>query len=244
MAVSKEEWLTNLRRAAAHFEVEHGSAATDGRWLTAYESRLSALIWRAAALAIQQGFIEHRLNLGAGALDLARLMRAEVMAVADDLEPSRDETSDFRKAEVITDLLTALLDGVGVMEGWTGADPQEPPFTALRGYELGRTEVALSLAESGHWEQIAKWQATQGGRPKGYRQQWRLDIAEPLQSWIDADPSGQIISLMNQMHDWLDDYRVGRKGFDRPDFESLRVAIREMHKQGLICHPRWATPTP
>lgn len=244
MAVSKEEWLKNLRRVSEECEEEHDSAATDGRWLAAYESRLSGLIWRAAALAIQHDFIDYRLNLGAGALDLARLLRAEIMAVADDLEPSQVETSAFRKSEIIIDLLTALLDGVGVMEAWTGADLKEPPFTALRGFELGRAEVALSLAESGHWEQVAKWEATQIGRPKGYRQQWRLDIARALQSWIDADPSGQIISLMNQMHHWLDDYRVGRKGFDRPDFESLRVVIREMHRQGLICHPRWPKPTP
>lgn len=243
MAVSKEEWLKNLRRAAVHFEEEHDSAADKGRWLAAYESRLSGLIWRAAALAIQHGFIEHQLNLGAGALDLARLMRAEIISVADDLEPSRDETSDFRKAEIITDLLSALLDGVGVMKAWTGADSKEPPFTALRGFELGRAEVALSLAESGHWEQVAAWSNRRVGRDKGYREPWRLAIAPTLQGWIDADPKATIKALILQMEQWIAEYGRHEKNFHAPDLESLRPALRAMHNQGLIHHPRWPRPT-
>lgn len=242
VAVSKEEWLKNLRRVSAHCEDEHDSAATDGRWLAAYENRLSGLIWRTAALAIQQGLIDHRLNLGAGALDLARLMRAEVMRVADDFELSRDETSPFRKAEIITDLLSALLDGVGVMEAWTGADPQESPFTALRGFELGRAEVGLSLAEQGHWEQVAAWSNRRVGRDKGYREPWRVAIAPVLQEWIDADPKAKIKALTIKMSDWLEAYGKHEKGFHAPDLESLRPAMRAMHDQGLIMHPRWSPP--
>lgn len=241
--MSKEHWLKNLRRAALHFEGEFESAATSGRWLSAYESRLSGLIWRAAALAIQHSFVDHRLNLGTEALDLARLMRAEVMAVADDLEPSRDETSPFRKAEIVIDLLSALLDGVGVMEAWKGTSPEEPPFVALRAFELGRAEVALSLAERGHWEQVADWSRSQGGRPEGYRQPWRRDIASDLQAWIDADPSASIKTLMVKMSLWLQEYGRHEKGFHAPDFDSLRAALKAMHKQGLIRHPRWSSPT-
>jgi hypothetical protein len=240
VAVTKDEWIKNLRRAAVHFESEYESAAASGRWLSAYESRLSGLIWRAAALAIQHGFVDHRLNLGAGALDLARLMRAEVMAAADDLEPSRDETSPFRKAEIVIDLLSSLLDGVGVMEAWTRADPKEPPFTALRGFELGRAEVALSLAERGHWEQVAAWSNRRVGRGKGYREPWRVAIAPTLQGWIDDDPKATIKTLMIKMWDWLEEYAAHEKDFSLPDFESLRKAVETMHEQGLISHPRWA----
>lgn len=240
--VSKDQWLKNLRRAAKHFDEEHDAAVAGGRWAAAYEDRLSGLIWRTAALAIEQGFIDHRLNLGAGALDLARLLRAEVIDVADKLEPSRDETSAFRKAEIVIELLTAMLDGVGVMEAWTGADPKEPPFTALRGFELGRAEVALFLAESGHWEQVAAWSASQGGRPEGYREPWRLAIAPELQQWIDTADSKAIKPLMSRMAEWLDEYAKNEKDFHVPDPESLRTAIRAMHNQGLINHPRWSSP--
>ena len=232
----KEQWLENLRRVSAECEEEHDAAVSDGRWLAAYESRLTGLIWRAAALAIQQEFIEHRLNLGVGALDLARLLRAEVMTVADDLEPSRDETSDFRKAEIITDLLSALLDGVGVMESWTGADPKEPPFTALRGFELGRAEVALSLAESGHWEQVAEWSSQQVGRPKGSRAQWRLEAAPLIQSWIDADAQISRDDLTEKLDRWLaaNWHRLSQTRPRPPQHSSLADILRDMDQDGLI----------
>ena len=243
MGVSKEEWLEKLRDASVHWERESDTAATEGRWLAAYEHRLTQLIWRTAALAIQNGFIEHRLNLGAGALDLARLIRAEVSGVADNLEPSSDEASPFRKAEIIGDLLSALLDGVGVMEAWTGADPKEPPFTALRGFELGRAEVALSLAERGHWEQVAAWSNRRVGRDKGYREPWRVAIAPSLQGWIDDDPKATIKALILKMEHWLNEYGKHEKDFHAPDLESLRPAVRAMHNQGLILHPRWPPPS-
>lgn len=222
-----------------HFEEEYHSKASEGRWLAAYEDRLSGLIWRGAALAIQHDFIGYQLNLGAGALDLARLIHAEVVSVSDDLKPSGDETSRFRKAEIISDLLSSLLDGVGVLEAWKGTSPEEPSFTALRGFELGRAEVALSLAESGHWEQVAEWSRRQGGRPEGYRQPWRTAIAPELQAWIDADPAATIKTLMVKMWDWLQAYAAHEKRFDMPEFESLRAAMKAMHTQGLIHHPRW-----
>lgn len=236
MGLTKEEWITQLRRAADHFEVEHDTAATDGQWLTAYESRLSALIWRAAALAIQQGFIQHRLNLGAGALDLARLMRAEVICVADGFEPSQDEGSPFRKAATVVDLLTALLDGVGVLEAWKGTSPEEPPFTALRGFELGRAEVALTLAESGHWEQVAKWSSQKIGRPKGSRARWRLVAAPLIQSWIDADVQISRDDLTDKLEQWLaaNWHRLSQTRPRPPQHSSLADILRDMDQDGLI----------
>lgn len=238
----KDELLKALKLASDHFEEDSRSATSEGRWLVAYESRLSHLIWRTTALAIRQGFLGYRLNLGAGAINLARLIRAEVIGVADTLEPSRDETSQFRKAEIVTDLLTSLLDGIRAIESWTGMDVQESPFIALRAYELGRAEVALSLAERGHWEQMAAWSATQVGRPKGYREPWRVEVAPHLQQWIDADPDAPFKTLMTQMEVWLEEYAKGRRGFTPPDQDSLRQALRAMHKQGLIKHPRWTPP--
>lgn len=239
MAVTKADWVKQLRRAAGDFESEYQTATSNGHWHSAYENKLTALIWRAAAVAIDHDLIDHRLNLGAGALGLARVFLTKVVAVADDLEPSRDETSQFRKAQIVSDLLAALLDGVGVIESWTGGDLREAPFVALRGFELGRAESALSLVESGHWEQVAEWSRRQGGRPEGYRQPWRTAIAPDLQAWIDADPAASNKTLMVRMWDWLEAYAEHEKSFAMPEFESLRAALRAMHKQGLIRHPRW-----
>jgi len=236
VAVTKEKLIRNLRRVSAECEEEHDEAVSEGRWLAAYESRLTGLIWRAAALAIQQEFIEHRLNFAVGALDLARLLHAEVMAVAGDLEPSGEETSDFRKAEIVTDLLSALLDGVGVMEAWTGADLNEPPFTALRGFALGQAEVALSLAESGHWEQVAKWSSQKTGRPKGSRAHWRLQAAPLIQSWMDADSKISREDLTDKLEDWLKAnwHRLSQTRPRPPQHSSLGDILRDMDQDGLI----------
>lgn len=240
MAVTKDEWVSVLQRAASHFEEQHDLAVAAEQWLAAYEKRLTGLIWRAAALSIDQGLIDHRINIGQPPTDFARLLLAELMRVVECLEPSQDETSKFRKAETAVDLLKALLHGVGVMEAWTGRDLREPPFIALQGFELGRAEVALSLAERGHWEQVAAWSNRRVGRDKGYREPWRVAIAPSLQGWIDDDPKATIKTLMLKMWKWIEEYAAHEKGFSPPDFESLRPAIKAMHKQGLIKHPRWA----
>ena len=243
VAVSKVEFVRLLGRVAAELKASYLDAASKGKWHTAFEDLLTHLIWRASALSINLGFVDFRLNLGTGAVNIAHLLRAELYRVQEGLEPSTDETSSFRKTEIAISLLSALLDEVGVVQAWTGRDPQEPSFVAIKAFELGQAEAALTLAEWGHWEQISAWQKSQGGRREGYRQPWRVEVAPLLQRWIDSDPDQSIKSLMNRIWGWFDEYEKTNREFRRPEYESLRAALKGMNDQGLVRLPRWEKPT-
>lgn len=241
--VTRDEMISVLGRVANETAQKHLVSVSNHEWRTAFEALLTSLIWRTLRLAIQIEIAEHHINLGLKQIDIARLMLRHCREVVSATPPSEDETSVFRKTEIIRRLLQSLIDEVGVMESWTGGDPEEPFFVAIKAFDLGQVEVALKFAEEGHWEQIAKWQKTRGGRREGYRDPWRLAVAGELQGWIDENPKTSIKSLMTKVWDWFDEYELRDPDFDRPDFESVRKAIKAMSEQGMISHPRWSSKT-
>lgn len=239
MAVTKAEYIEVLGRAATDLKTAYEQAMADGQWHAASQHLLTHLVWRATGLSMRQDFIRAEVDPRIGATNVARLMLSELVFATESLERDANQSSPFRKAEILISLLSALLAQLDVLDSWTGRDPEEAPFLAVKAFQLGQAEAALSLAEDGHWEEIAKWEATQIGRPKGYRAPWKAEIAPVLQGWIDANPQDSISSLMAQAHDWLGEYKNKTNGFRRPDYESLRKSIRSMHKDGLIRHPAW-----
>lgn len=241
--VTRDELISVLGRVADETAQEHQEGVRNQEWRGAFEALLTSLIWRTLRLAIQIGISDHRINFGLAQVQIARLMLAHCREVLSVTPPSEDETSAFRKTEILRRLLQSLIDEVGIMENWTGGDPQEPFFVAIKAFDLGQAEVAMKLAEDGHWEQIAQWQKERGGRKEGYRDPWRLAVAGQLQEWIDENPKASIKSLMIRIWDWFDEYERRDPAFDRPDFESIRKAIKAMSEQGMIAHPRWSSQT-
>ncbi len=239
MAVTKAEYIEVLGRAATDLKAAYEQAMVDGQWHAASQHLLTHLVWRATGLSMRQDFIRPEVDPRIGATNVARLMLGELISATNSLERDANQSSPFRKAEILISLLSALLAQLDVLDSWTGRDPEEAPFLAVKAFQLGQAEAALSLAEDGHWEEIAKWQAVQIGRPKGYRAPWKAEIAPVLQGWIDADPQEPISNLMARAYDWLGEYKDKTPNFNRPDFESLRKSIRSMHNDGLIRHPAW-----
>lgn len=235
--VSKPKMLPTktLRRVAAECHEEHEAAVQQGRWRPALEAMLTGLIWRTIALALELQLVP-AFNPKAEPVSLARELREFCRREIGSLTPTDDKADRFHKVRTIGEVLDGILDVVGVIEAWKGADPQEPFFLAVAATGLGQAEVELGLAESGHWEQVAHWQARKPGRGK-WTNPWREEAAPVIQGWIDLDPSIKAKVLIGRLAKWLEDY--GKKHPDEklPDEFSLRKALDAMHAKEAVRLP-------
>ena len=212
-------------------------ALEDGDWWLSFDGRVEALHWRAFRLAAT-----HRIDFQPSESDDwkdadALLLRAACQEVMQANPATDDKTDLHHKAEAISEILTALIDTNAVIKNWDGVI-HYPYRVAHQAIEIGVAEVGLSLAESGFWEDVARWKGQKRGRPEGFRIGWRVAAAPVLQAGIDEEPNAQLTAYMNKLEDWLATYKVEVPGFDIPDRESLRKAMSAMNKQGLIRLPK------
>lgn len=234
--ISKDEMVKALRRAAADHHAEQAGATAKENWRAAFEARLTNLIWRTIALSLELGVAAPRFNPGTDPIVLARRLERDCEVALATMKPTQDKAGPFHKLTTISDVLRGTLDAVGVLEAWTGGDPQEPFFLAARAVALGQFEAELALAEDGHWEQVAKWKSQKVGRPPGSRASWRIESAPLIQSWIDADPTIRRPDLANKLNGWLNTNwrRLNQTRPSPPQLESLGNLLREMDADGLI----------
>jgi hypothetical protein len=218
-------------------ERKRTAALEDGDWWLAFDGLVESLHWRAFRLAAT-----HRIDFPPSDADEwweadALLLRDACGDVMRANPASTDRSDLHHKAEAISEILTALIDTKAVLREWQGVI-HYPYRIAHQAVEIGSAEVGLGLAETGFWEDVARWKGQKRGRPEGFRIGWRVAAASVLQTWIDEEPKAKRIALMNKLYDWLKGYEETTPGFERPDFESLRKAISEMDKQGLIRLPK------
>ena len=234
--ITKDEMVNALRRAAADHEEEVAGATANGNWRAAFEARLTNLIWRTIALSLELGVAASQFNPATDPVLLARRLKVDCDTALATMTPSRDKAGPFHKLTSIRDVLRGTLDAVGVLEGWTGADPNEPFFLASRAVTIGQMEAELALAEDGHWEQVAKWKIRKVGRPLGSRASWRTESAPIIQSWIEADPAIRRPDLAVKLNEWLNANwrRLNRTRPSPPQLDSLGNLLREMDADGLI----------
>jgi hypothetical protein len=237
--VMKVEVLTGvLDRVAAERRDEHDAAIQHGKWRVALEALLTSLIWRTIALALRLDLASPQFDPRTDPVALARRLSNDIESALGRLAPTDDKADLFHKTRTVADVLDGILDVVGVLEAWTGADPQEPFFLSVMATGLGRAEVELSFAESGFWEQVAKWREQKpAGRPVGWQIKWRVEAAPHIQSWIDADPTMRVKTLVGKLAAWLELYGKSHPHEKLPDEDSLRKALDAMHKSKMISLP-------
>jgi len=183
MARNEQDMLDILGRVTAETREKQQEAADEGRWREAFELLASILIWRAIAQAIRLGIVPHMFDVTANAFDLGKGLRSKCARALESMTIDEAPTSKFQKARTLSLVLDGIVDTVGVLNAWTGGDPQEPFFLGVRAIALGQAEAGLELMEEGHWEDVARWRDRQVGRPKGYQQAWRVKAAPVIQEW-------------------------------------------------------------
>lgn len=225
-----------LRDAAADHEQRHIHASRAGDWRTSFEARLTNLIWRTIALSLDLGIASAQFNPATDPIELARRLERDCRTALANAVPSDDKADTFHKLETIRDILRGVLDGVGVLESWTGVDSREPFFLAARAVALGQSEAELVLAEDGHWEQVAQWKDRKIGRPKGSRAHWRVQAAPLIQGWIDEDTQISRDALATKLEEWLANnwHRLSQTRPRPPQFSSLEDILRDMDGDGQI----------
>ena len=157
MAMKVEVLTGVLERVAAERREEHEAAIEHGKWRTALEALFTSLIWRTIALALRLELASPQFDPRTDPVALARRLRSDIEIALARLVPTDDKADLFHKAQTVGDVLDGILDVVGALEAWSGADPQEPFFLSVVTAGLGRAEVELGFAESGFWEQVRVW---------------------------------------------------------------------------------------
>lgn len=234
--ISRQEMMKVLRQVAGLREDEHETAVAEGNWRAAFEARLTNLVWRAIALSLELQIASPQFDPSTDPIQLARRLKVDCDTALTTLTPTEDKSAPFYKLQTIGEVLDGIIDAVGVLEAWKGTDPREPFFLASKAIALGQVEVELSLAEDGHWEQVAQWRGRKVGRPKGSRAAWRIEAAPLIQAWISDDPQISRDDLAQKLAHWLaaNWRRFNQKRPSPPQLESLGDLMRDMANEGLI----------
>ena len=237
MGLSNDQRIAKaLRDAAADHEHRQVQASGIGDWRTSFEARLTNIIWRTIALSLDLGITSARFNPSTDPIELARRLERDCRTALANSAPSQDKADSSHKLETVRDILRGVLDGVGVLESWTGTDSREPFFLADRAVSLGQSEAELVLAEEGHWEQVAQWKDRKIGRPKGSRANWRIQAAPLIQGWIDENTQISRDDLATKLEEWLANnwHRLSQTRPRPPQFSSLEDILRDMDRDGQI----------
>jgi len=234
---SRPTLLDVLRRQIALCEQQRLHALEEENWLLAFDGLIQSLSWRAKRLALELGFLASSFPGSDDRIEDLCLIRRECLAAMQEETPSLDKADRYHKAEAVADILTSIIDTLEVMIRPTGEPGHYVYALVHQAVEIGRAEVGLDFAETGFWDEVARWKAQRGGRPQGTVAKWSIEALPVIQSWIAAEPQISTEKLVAKLASWLAAYGRSHPDFKAPDRASLRKTLDRMHDKGRLQLP-------
>ena len=229
--------LDVLGRQAALCERQRVHALEEENWLYAFDGLVQSLRWRAKRLAFELDILSIPFAGSKDRVEELCQVRRACHVVMQSEAPSPDKADRYHKAEAVADILTSLIDTLEIMVRPTGRSDHCVYALIHQAAEIGRAEVGLSFAETGFWDEVARWKAQRGGRPEGTLAKWSTAALPEIRAWIDAEADISTEGLVAKLWDWLVGYAANNKHAKTPEYESLRRSLDRMHDRGEIVLP-------
>ncbi|WP_453976640.1 hypothetical protein [Brevundimonas sp. Marseille-Q4549] len=236
-ADARTNLLDVLRRQVALCERQRVHALEEENWLYAFDGLVQSLRWRAERLAFELDILTIPFTGSDDRVEELCQVRRACHAVMQSETASSDKADRYHKAEAVADILTSIIDTLEIMVRPTGEQGHYVYALIHQAAEIGRAEVGLSFAETGFWDEVARWKAQRGGRPQGTVAKWSIDALPVIQSWIAAEPQISTEKLVAKLASWLAIYGRSHPEFKAPDRASLRKTLDRMHDKGRLQLP-------
>lgn len=236
-ADNRTNLLDALRRQAALCERQRVHALEEENWLYAFDGLVQSLRWRAERLAWELEILTVPFTPSNDRVEELCQIRSACHLVMQSETASSDKAGRYHKAEAVADILTSIIDTLEIMVRPTGQSDHYVYALIHQAAEIGRAEVGLSFAESGFWDEVARWKSQRVGRPEGTLAKWTTAALPHIQSWIDTESNISTERLVAKLWDWLDSYSAAHPNAKTPEYESLRRSLDRMHDRGDIVLP-------
>lgn len=156
-ALPAEEIADVVAKAADDSERAYEEAIGRKDWHQACEHISNSLIRRSLALALRLGFAPPQvLRVEGGVTALAAVLALECLGAMRKAGENSDPSSDYQKAAYIRDVVLGVAGTLAALQGDIGKPADRLSLVMLSAFTLGRYDMALAMAEDGHWDTIGR----------------------------------------------------------------------------------------